>query len=664
MRHAERFESATPSTSRRSGVIAIEPEARAPRAKGPQREEVGAALGRARAHLASLQRADGSWEVDVDEGPLLLCAYLVVKRRFGVLGEREACAGAEALLAAQRTDGSFAPYPSAEAGSLMATALAAAALEATRVPKARAAVARADRYVELAGGEAAIMRRFHEHLDLSVVFLVVAKRLSAALLPEMPVEILTTPFERLVDRRAHPGNVLGMLVLMALSDRDAPRRATRDAIRARIEALVAPHVTDAGGFFGWPWQTLTCLAGLEAAGAKPSDELCARALAWLARHERYDDGVLRLTALGNDVLSTAHAVSALTEAAGTSEAAARGAAFLVAAQSTVPMPRPNQRNTAAPRVGGWSAQRDDALFPDTDTTAAVLSALARRPRLRDPRGSCPVPAIDQGAAWLVGMQNPNGGFPTYVWDLSEKARGPIAPRAPLGLERSLGVIHLLFDPPSELGDPATEGVTGRVLGALGRAGMTRKDPIASRAIAFLHQQQCDHGGFWGRWMTCYLAETATILDGLAAIGEDTRLPYVERAVDFLLAHQNPDGGWGERPDAYGDPSLAGVGASMPAVTAHVVLGLLAISDPPYEAIQAGVQWLLANQRADGGWNNEGFLHTRLLPDHFYEYALPALTVPVVALARFRQRLEHVGRLVSSARRKRRLGMRARERASA
>ncbi|MFO0614590.1 MAG: prenyltransferase/squalene oxidase repeat-containing protein [Polyangiaceae bacterium] len=663
MRNAEPFDRATPSHSRRSGVLPIAPEVRAPRARGPQREEVGAALGRALARLTAMQRADGAWEVDVEEGPSLLSAYLIVKRRFGALGEREACAGAKALLAAQREDGSFAPYPGADAGSPMATALAAAALEATRVPRARGAVARADRWVELAGGESALMTRFHEHLDLSVVFLVAANRLSSELLPEMPAEILTTPFERLVDRRAHLGNVLGMLVLMALSDRE-PRGSTREAIRARIEALVAPHVTEAGGFFGWPWQTLTCLVGLAAVGAKPTDELCARALAWLARQERYDDGALRFAALGNDVLSTAHAVSALTEASDTTDAAARGVAFLAASQSTVPMARPNQRKTGAPRVGGWSAHRDDALFPDTDTTAAVLSALARRPRRRDARGVLPDPAIEQGAAWLAGMQNPSGGFPMYVWDLSEKARGPIETRAPLGLERSLGVIHVLFDPPPELGDPATEGVTGRVLGALGRAGMTRKDPIASRAIAFLHQQQCDHGGFWGRWMACYLAETATILEGLAAIGEDTRLPYAERAVEFLLAHQNPDGGWGERPEAYADPSLAGIGPSMAAVTAHVILGLLAIADPPYEAIQAGIQWLLANQRPDGGWTNDGFLHARLLPDHFYAYTLPALTTPIVALARYRDRLERFGRLVSSTRRKRRLGMRARQRTSA
>lgn len=629
----------------------------------PTRDALRSALSRARAHLASLQRADGAWEVDVDQGETLLAGTLIVERRLGVLTERDACAGARSLLAAQRADGSFAAYPGASTGGLLATAVAAAALHATRVPKARAAIARADAWGALSGGSAGIAACFAERMDPSVLFLVAADRLDASVLPEMPAEILTTPFDRLVDRRTHPSNVLGMLVVMALREAGALCGPRLGAIRARIESLLTAHVTAEGGFYGWAFHTLTCLVGLAASGARATEPVIASALAFLGGHKRHDaDGKLRIAALGNDVLSTAHAVRALGDAAETRGASEKGAAYLVARQSRVVMPQPNQRKPGAPRTGGWSMHGGAALFPDTDTTAAVVGALARR-RRRDVDGALADSAsvaMRSGVDWLVGMQNPSGGFPTFVWDLCEKPSGPLA-AAPARLElgRPASVMHVLFDPPPEIGDPALEGVTGRVLGALGLAGFTRRDPIVSRAISFLHHQQCEHGGFWGRWMTCYLAETATIVLGLAAVGEDTRLPWVERAVDFLLSHQNADGGWGELPDAYADPSLAGVGPSMPAVTAYVLHALLAVSDPPYEAIHAGVRWLVANQRADGGWDNAGFLHVWLLPDHLYEYAFPALSAPIVALARYLDRLEENVQLVSSTRRKRRLAMRAR-----
>jgi squalene-hopene/tetraprenyl-beta-curcumene cyclase len=53
-----------------------------------------------------------------------------------------------------------------------------------------------------------------------------------------------------------------------------------------------------------------------------------------------------------------------------------------------------------------------------------------------------------------------------------------------------------------------------------------------------------------------------VLTGLAAIREDMRQPWIQKAVTWLVNHQNPDGGWGETCESYTNPALAGVAESV------------------------------------------------------------------------------------------------------
>jgi squalene-hopene/tetraprenyl-beta-curcumene cyclase len=118
------------------------------------------------------------------------------------------------------------------------------------------------------------------------------------------------------------------------------------------------------------------------------------------------------------------------------------------------------------------------------------------------------------------------------------------------------------------------------------------------------------------------------------VGEDMTLPYVKRAKELLVARQGADGGWQERPDS--DPHPPSRAPGMPAVTASAVLALLALeSNARTEAVERGVGFLLEEQRADGGWNNAGFLYGLSPPELLFEYALPALALPILALSRYR-----------------------------
>jgi len=301
------------------------------------------------------------------------------------------------------------------------------------------------------------------------------------------------------------------------------------------------------------------------------------------------------------------------------------------------MPSVNQRRPGAVRSGGWAFQRGNETMPDSDDTGIVLATLCTT---TEGHGTREVfAATEAGMAWLRDMQNPGGGFPSYVWNLPSKRPGPMyLVDIPFTLDDPARVLSFLLHPPAEFSDPALEGVTGRVLWGLGACGVRRDDPLVCRAIQFLREQQCENGAWWGRWMSCYLVETATILIGLAAIGEDMRTAYVENAIRFLCKSQNADGGFGESHLAYSDPSRAGQGTSTPPVTGFVLAGLLAARPQLDETEQRAARYLLESQEASGTWSNAGWLHTMIPPDSFYTYELPAKALPLYALGRYRARL--------------------------
>jgi squalene-hopene/tetraprenyl-beta-curcumene cyclase len=242
---------------------------------------------------------------------------------------------------------------------------------------------------------------------------------------------------------------------------------------------------------------------------------------------------------------------------------------------------------------------------------------------------------DLGRDWLLGMQNPDGGWSAFVHGLPGKRRGPLfTGPVEVSLDDPIAGVRMLIDPPRELGDPSTEDLTGRVLDGLGRVGETTSSPAVARAIEFLRVQQFDHGGFWGRWTVNYLAATACVLQGLAHVGADMSEPWIRHAVRFAVERQNPDGGWGELPDSYRDPALAGRGPSMPPVTGLVLTGLIDAGEGASDAVARGIAYLLSQQQADGTWPHGDWLQANIPPDTFYILAEAAKHYPTEALAHY------------------------------
>src|SRR5262249_35225192 len=155
-------------------------------------------------------------------------------------------------------------------------------------------------------------------------------------------------------------------------------------------------------------------------------------------------------------------------------------------------------------------------------------------------------SVARASRWLASMQNADGGFPAFVHGLRSKPAGPIL-TAPLvlRLRRPSKALDLLASLSFAMGDPSTEDVTGRVLRAVAGArsiGASGSGPNVGAALAFLRAQQCSNGAFWGRWSTNYLWATAHVILGAVGAGVPVATPWLRRAADHLVAHQNDDGG--------------------------------------------------------------------------------------------------------------------------
>jgi squalene-hopene/tetraprenyl-beta-curcumene cyclase len=612
------------------------------------RGAVRAALDRAREVLWRAQRPDGSWESPCDMGVAPTAQVLVALRYVGALSPEDAGAGARWLRARQEPDGSYRSHPTAAEGDLGTTASAWAALHLCAPRDSVDAIAAARAYVDARGGTGAVVGAFARG-DPSVVFLALAGLVEASELPCPPmVPALIKPVVSFMERRFHSGILMvsGALTLIAHRLRGdwgpagPPPGPIERRFAARTLTLLATFHNRDGSWNANTVQTALMLPALTGAGLHRAHPMVRRTVAWLEAQCVRDDDGLHLDAFGSPVWCTAANVRALI-AAGESPSdprIVRALDWLISCQSRIDQPEVDNRNPGAPRIGGWAFQPGNETMVDTDDTGTVLTAFgdALASDILDRQTSQRIAASrDLGRDWLLGMQNPDGGWSAFVHGLPAKRPGPLfTGPVEVSLDDPVGALRTLLDPPRELGDPSTEDLSGRVLDGLGRIGLTTASPAVQRAMEFLKAQQFEHGGFWARWTVNYLASTACVLQGLARVGADLSEPWVRRAVGFLTDHQNADGGWGELPDSYADPALAGRGPSMPPLTGLVLTGLIDAGESASGAVARGITYLLAEQQPDGSWPHGDWLQAIVPPDTFYILAEAAKHYPVEALAHY------------------------------
>ena len=109
---------------------------------------------------------------------------------------------------------------------------------------------------------------------------------------------------------------------------------------------------------------------------------------------------------------------------------------------------------------------------------------------------------------------------------------------------------------------------------------------------------------------------------------------VVAGANWLLACQQPSGGWGESPDSYADPALRGQGPVTASQTAWAVMGLLAAGLDDDPAVARGIQFLVDSQEVDGAWEESEFTGTGFPRVFYLRYHYYPIYFPLMALSRW------------------------------
>lgn len=605
--------------------------------------------------LLALRTHDGVWRQRFDLNTMTGATYIVMLRTTGLIDQprsrRDEAMVAQHIVHQSNLDGGFPAFPG-EPSSVSVTRLASDALRAVlgmvppgarppewfaANPEVDASLARRceraidDAMMWLRSQSGSAMRRREPEFELPQGVFSSLLGFSKGSAPWFPLglggmllAVSWPPLVRLhrnvsaLVRQILPGFVLlhHATRQCGCARRHGHRTARRERIAKGLVEWILARQNRMGDWFYCVPYTLTNMMALSEAGLPASHPAIARAHGFV-RDSLFEtpDGGLGVSVMNSDIWDTSVAVAAYLAAPGRT-------AMDHGIRSAIEFLLDNQ----GPHGGyGWGAGA--VHDPDCDSTAAVLRVLFEAHRTADAGLSQRIRrAIDSGTAHVTYYQNRQGSFGVWARSLARGRPGPVGPMR-----------GLLADVPSA-------DLTGRVVGALAVAGQGSDAPVVRRAIRAITGLQSANGGWWCRWWAGYVSGTSFVLDGLGQIGlrygtnvhSGDRLQHraaraLGRGVDFLLAHQNPDGGWGESIAADWDPEQAGVGRSRPLQTAAALLGLAAVGYPmSSRTATRAVSFLLDAQSGEGRWCDDQATFT-ILPRRCY-YRHPLYTASIVPLA--------------------------------
>ncbi len=630
------------------------------------RGEAQAALERAREYLLSLQDSAGWWRGELQTNVTMDAEDLLLREFLGIRGEAETARTAAWVRSQQRADGTWANFHGGP-GELSTTIEAYWALrlagDAADAPHMLAAA----EFVRREGGiEHA---RVFTHLWLALFGL-----WSWEHVPALPPEVILLPawvplnvydfacwarqtIVALSLVKAHrpihpllfdldelhaPGFVedpararrvrrpasrrAGMLtrldrLLRAYERR--PLRPLRKLAIARAERWIVERQEADGSWGGIqpPW--VYSLIALRLQGYPLDHPALVRGIEGLERFmvEESNPPSRRLEACQSPVWDTALAAVALSDAglSGEHPALVRATEWLLGEE----VEQKGDWSVARPALepGGWAFEFANVNYPDIDDTAEVVLALQR---VADTEAGQTSPAralrpkidaaVRRALRWVEGMQCSDGGWGAFDADNTR------------ALVRELPFLDF-----GEVIDEPSADVTAHTLEMLGTLGLASSEP-AQRGVRWLLERQEPEGSWFGRWGVNHVYGTGAAVPGLIACGVDPSERCIRRAVRWLEAHQNEDGGWGEDPRSYDDAAWVGRGASTASQTAWALIALHAAGEAS-DALARGVRWLAATQRSDGGWDEPQYTGTGFPSDYYINYHLYRITFPMMALGR-------------------------------
>ncbi len=547
----------------------------------PGVKELRDACASARDALLAWQTPEGCWRGELS--PSALSTATAVSAFCAVSRERFAdfiWRGTAWLAAHQNADGGWGDTPESRS-NLSTTMLAEAALLLSggeSSPPAAPALRKAKPYLDANAGTSAESRvralvavygqdrTFAAPILTNCALAAAGGNLSEwRRVPALPFELACLPRAtfRLLNLEVVSYALPALIAVGQLRHHAAPSR--NPLLRALRAAAVAPTLRrlraiqpESGGFL--EAVPLTSFVVMSLAGAGRSDHPAARrGLEFLSKSLRADGSWAIDTNLSHWLTSLA--VAALTAGGNPFEPdAARTRQWILDCQHR----RGHLYTGAAP--GGWAWTDLSGGVPDADDTSAALLALSRL-------GGEAKDAAREGVEWLLGLQNRDGGWPTFCrgW-----GRLPFDRSAPDLTAHALRAIS------------AWRGVISEA----------KERRAVQRGVEYLRRTQRADGAWVPLWFGNQQAPrdenplygTAQVLAAWRDLGFGNSAE-AQRGFSRIIHAQNPDGGWG------GDENV-------PSSVEETALALEALASAPRSdaariACDGGCAWLLARIREGG-----------------------------------------------------------------
>jgi squalene-hopene/tetraprenyl-beta-curcumene cyclase len=598
------------------------------------REAAAAAVRWLEAH----QEPTGFWAGVLESNCCVEAEWLLA---FHVLGYRhpEATRIVAGILQRQRSDGAWEVYHEAPTGDINATVECYVALRAEGIAPESEPMQRARRWI-LAHGGLAATRVFTRY------WLALVGEWPWAETPNLPPEIIRLPVWcplNLYDFASWARATLVPLTILSARRHVVPLPPERrpDELFPGGRARFDYRLPQRGALLSWESFfrfTDRVLHGVQRLGLTPGrDAAVRRGVAWIVRHQDADGvwggiqppWIYSLMALHAEGYALDHPV--LRAGLGALDAdwsyEREGTLRIQASESPV-------WDTALALL----AMLDAGVEPAASASLqAALRWLLDREVRRAGDWSVRMPGVAPGGAWAFERANVHypdvddtamvllllarcrremPGFPgldavinrARAWLLAMQCRNGGWAAFDRDNDREI-LTRVPFCDFGETLDPPSVDVTAHVLEALAANGLGREHPAVARALDFILAEQEPGGSWFGRWGVNHIYGTAAVLLGLRAIGEDPRSPALQRAANWLAGRQGADGGWGESCASYMDDAWIGRGTATPSQTAWALMGLLAADPAVYaDAIRRGVAFLLARQN-NGTWHEPQYTGT-------------------------------------------------------
>jgi squalene-hopene/tetraprenyl-beta-curcumene cyclase len=646
----------TPEASLRADASSSPGTGTATAAQRYAEPQVERAIGRAVRWLLSAQQSEGFWWGELEADTTLESDYIFFLHVIGQGQSPKIPKLARYIRARQLPDGGWNIFPGGPA-ELNATVKAWVALRMAGDPASAPHLERAKRKIHELGG----LESTNSYVRM---YLAMVGAIDPEMAPAIPPELLLLPYwfpVNVIEMSSWTrGIVIPMAIVSAMRPNwRMPEGLTVDELFTRPGAKPKSLSWD-GRIVSWknaflaldravklyeraPWKPFRRMAlqrahqwmierlerseglatifpamtnsifALLAEGSDTTDPLVSRELHYLESYEIDGQDGMRMQPCISPVWDTAIAMVALEEAGvdPAHPALVKAGRWLIEKQILGPGDWQVKNRKAPP--GGWAFEFLNDWYPDVDDTAFVLMALWR---VAESDGERMRSAIRRGLAWLLSMQNADGGWGAFDHENNRQFLNNIP-----------------FADHNAMLDPSTSDVTARALECLGQMGWPASDPAITRARAFLHREQTREGAWYGRWGVNYVYGTSGVLRALEAVGLGSSKES-KRGADWLRAVQNADGGFGETILSYYDEALKGRGPSTASQTAWGLIGLLASAGPDDPASVRAVDWLVAHQNEDGSWDEDEFTGTGFPCVFYLKYHLYRNSFPLYALARY------------------------------